>query len=220
MDKVTHILIFAVILAAAILGLMYALDATKVPEYSNNPKDWLDVDNDLTSVNMEHATKGKSEFDGKAQQYDDGIIKTAFDMEGIYKGNGFFAEKYYEQIDEKYIVKMELTTELNSTDGIPQGVMLERFEDGKPIVYIFVDEDWKREFPMLNIVWGKEFQNTRPFRFTPTGKSTYYDKVADDKNRFTNPYYDDITYGGVILTDATQNDILEGSTDMTLMRLN
>ncbi len=138
------------------------------------------------------------------QQYNTQSIGTVFTLHGYYRGEQFRAQ-YRDRATDKLL--MRISPELHPDDGIPEGYVIEMDENGKPTLYIFLDEDWRREIPNTKIQYGKRFQTTVPFNFDkPTEKKQgiYIIKMPDDPERLTKGYA--THHGGVMVGDLTDAD--------------
>jgi len=215
--KRSNLVIFLVIFVV-VVSVFFVI---RQPKYSDDPKTWVEGRKDTRKINTDKVTKGKGYFDDSSEQYKDinSYIDTAFGYEGIYKGNGFFKEQYYLRAGEMSELVMEITPNFNSTDGVLQGIIIERIENDVPEAFIFLDEDWRKEFSELYIVWGANYENEKKFEFNMVEVGVYMDHVLDDKSRFTEESYSGVTYGGIIVGDLTREDIQNGNTDGTIIML-
>lgn len=218
MKKKRPLIILVVVLIVVIIILI--LFMPRVPEYSDEPRTWVEEKENIKKISTDKVTKGKGHFDDTSEQYKDinAFIETAFSYTGIYKGNGFFKEKYYARVGGLEELVMEITPEFDSTDGVLQGIIIERIENDIPEAFIFLDEDWKKQFSDLYIVWGANYQNEKKFEFNDVG-GVYMDHVVDDKDRFTSDSYSGVTYGGIVVGDLTKEDIQNGNTNGTMIML-
>lgn len=215
-------LIIVSIIIAVLLVLMIFFPKETGPYYSDDPRTWVDdKGGGVKEINVDKVTKGKGYFDDTSEQYKDinSFIETAFSYNGIYKGNGFFEEKYYTKIGGVDVLVMEITPEFNPTDGILQGIIIERIEHGDPESFLFLDEDWRKQFLDLYIVWGATYQNEKRFEFNSVGNGVYMDHVFDDKDRFTTESYKGVVHGGVIVGDLSRADIRNGNLNGTIILL-
>jgi len=202
MNKKRRWLVVLLIIAVFTILVNYYLSLPKSIVFSNDPKDWIDKNNEITEVNVNQVSKGKSHIDNLGQQFNDyeKEIRTSFKQEGFYKGN-YFTNSYSEKNKEV----MKITNKINPNNGIIEGYILEIIED-KPIVYIFLDQDWKEKIGETNIFWGINFANEKRFDFEEISKGIYMNKIIDDANRFSNNFT--IHTWGVIVGDLTKdNDV-------------
>jgi hypothetical protein len=198
------VVIIGVILLLIILIGIYLLAQAPTKGYSDNPSDWMEKG----EINIDLATQGKGHIDEIGQQYRDGDISTVFEIESYYKGNQFFEEAVK---DGK--VKMRITNDMTPNDGIIEGFMTEKYADGKWIVDIFVDSDWKEQVGLSNIYWGVMYAQEKKFVFTEISRGIYHDQIIDDSDRL----FEDarIRTFGVIVGDLTKGD----TSGKTLMKL-
>ena len=210
--------VIGIIIILLLVITAYCVLRPKEIVYSDNPRDWIDeTPNETIEVNFEQVTKGAGEFNDINEEYTDALIETVFGYDGIYEGESF-KNKYYDPQTEKVI--MEITKDMKPNDGILQGVIAERIDNGNPVAFIFLDEDWKNKLgKTVNIVWGAEYQNTKKFEYVSIKEGIYMNQIADDKNRF-NEFFDNVHQGGIVVGDVSINDVKEGNTDgKTIMML-
>jgi hypothetical protein len=196
--KVKHVLLICTIFIISVLVYKLFLGSSAV--YSNDPKDWLDTTGSLVNVNVRKATAEMSYQNYIGQQFDDGYIDTVFAHDGMYKGN-YFQDEYQDNGN----IYVKFTQELNPDNGIPEIYMLEKISGGKPVVYIFVDDDWEKNIPS-SIIWGDKFQYSRQAKFSEVEKGIYLDSLEDDSDRFTNDFK--VHYGGIVVGSITKEDLL------------
>ncbi|TKJ17378.1 hypothetical protein CEE44_02485 [Candidatus Woesearchaeota archaeon B3_Woes] len=193
-NKKRGIVLILVIFVIIIVALLITLPKKIV--YSKDPQDWIEEEGITNIIDVKHATEGNGYFNTNNQQYKYLQVNTAFGYDGFYKG-AFFKNKY---IDSSNQLHIEITPNLNPNDGILQGIIVEKFENGKPISYIFLDEDWRKQFnDNINIVWGQTYQNFKKFEFNQISTGVYMDKVEDDSDRFFEDF--NIHVGGVLVGD-------------------
>ena len=183
MEKRYSILLAFLIIAA--LVIIYAL-YPKQDTFSDNPQDWInDKGKGVKEIDVEEATVGAGYIDKNSLQYETFDIGTAFTFEGWYKGN-YFETEY---VDENGATKMRISQDMKPFDGIPEGFIIEKIEENKPIAYIFLDNDWRNKIKESIIYWGKGYQNEQPFDFSQQAdKGIYVNMIEDDPNRFQNNY--------------------------------
>ena len=157
-------------------------------------------------IPIERLTDGKAYTDPTEDvQYRDGDIETSFPLMGIYKGETFSKAHHIWHEDGTYDLLMEIGHEIDPKDGVIEGYMVETFENEKPYVYIYLDEDWKKQVGDTNIIWGLDLDNIQEFKWSEVGDGIYMNKIMDDINRFN---MDDISYreSGVFVGDLTLAD--------------
>jgi len=198
------VLVTAIVLVIMVIVVVKRFSVPKAPVYSDNPKDWIEsTGNGVKEVNTEEATQEMSYINYIGQQYFSPDIETVFIHDGMYLGN-YFVDDYS---DDQGNLLIQFTQELNPSNGIPEGFILERLEGKTPFAYIFLDEDWKKNIGDTNLIWGKEYQNLREFRFNVAKPGIYYDKITDDPARFSDNYR--IHEGGIIVGKVTLQEIQE-----------
>lgn len=196
-------LLIIIILALIIINL------PKEEVYSDDPKTWIITEGVEKEIDVEKITEGAGFIDDLGQQLRTDTIETVFDYEGFYKGNHFKRE----YIDENQKVRMRINPNINPNDGVIEGFIIEKVENNKPMVYIFVDEDWKQSLEFTNILWGRTFQNTRAFNFNQLSKGIYMDEIEDDSTRIEENY--NLRFGGIIVGDLNQEKIDKEDPDVT-----
>jgi len=171
--------------------------------YTDNPEDWVEEVNGKKEILLEEITNGKSFKDGSTQQFIDGELWTAFELQGVYKGKIFSGE-----YKEDGLTLMRIDSIMDPKDGIIEAYIIENIvnKNTKEVdAYIFVDEDWKEQVSFTNIMWGAFYQNTKPFQFTEISEGIYMDKIKDSPGRFQENFA--ITRGGVAIGDISTSDI-------------
>jgi hypothetical protein len=161
------------------------------------------------TLNIDFITNGSSFIDSQGQQIRLEDISTVFTIEGYYKGN-YFKKEFS---DEEGNVLMKIDTSMTPGDGIIEGFILEKIENDVPIVYIFLDEDWKEKVGATNIYWGNLWAFNKSFDFKSIQEGIYMEKIEDDRSRFSDDYK--IRFYGIIVGDLT----LEDNENKTLIKL-
>jgi len=201
-----------IVLISIIVFFIVALIVIKVRQtssvdtgFSEDPKDWVEINEGKKLISLQKATEGISYEDYFGQQYE----TTVFSYEGWYTGN-YFKREY---TDLKGNTIMRITNEMVPSDGIIEGYLIEKIEDKKPRIYIFLDSDWKNALPSTKIHWGKFYQNEKEFTFdNEISKGIYLNIIDDDENRFQNKLA--LHYGGVyvgILKDDKTSTVIHFS---------
>jgi hypothetical protein len=162
------------------------------------------------------ATEEQSEYVLGHQRYVDfdGSIKAIY-YEGSYKGEYFKAA--YE--DSEGNIKMATGTKIDPYDGILESFALLKKEDEKFVLYLFVDEDWKKESNgNMNIIWGNDLKRNdlmryKKFDFSKEQNGVYFDKVSDNLDFLTEQT---TVTGGLFLGELSfedfKNDNFENKT--------
>jgi len=192
-------------LIVIIIGILFLIPGA---EYSDEPKDWIDKTKEGIEIDVVDATKGTGYVDEIGQQMRDGETITVFDWEGFYQGKHFLNE--YK--DSQGNILMRISPDMDSNDGIIEGFVMERKENGKFMIYVFLDEDWKNALPETNMFWGSELQKEKKFEFDELRNGIYMSVVEDDPSRFAEDMK--IHLGGIIVGDITKED----TEDKTLIR--
>ena len=106
---------------------------------------------------------------------------------------------------------------MNPNYGVVEGYMVETFENGTPYVYIYLDEDWRKQVGDTNIIWGKDLQFIQKYKQINVGKGIYMNKIKDDKERF--PEELKLRTSGVFVEDITLEDTKTNSGSWTMIML-
>lgn len=209
-----HHLIFLVILLIISVMLFVYLNIPQKEgkRYSDNPKAWVESKGNIKVIDVESATSGAGSLDFFGEQYNDKNITTAFRYSGFYHGK-YFEEEF---IDEDSKVKMRINNGMKPNDGIIEGFIIEKIKDGKPIVYVFVDEDWKKKLGRTYIRHGMNFEHNKIFTYKQISDGVYMDTFEDAPERFMEDYT--IHFGGVIVGDVSKEKVDNGDEDITLMK--
>ena len=139
-------------------------------------------------------------------QYREGGIETSFPLMGIYKGVRFSKAHHKWHEDGTFELLMEIGHEMEPNDGVIQGYMVETFENKTPYVYIYLDEDWRKQVGETHIIWGLNLDKIQKFKWSKIGDGIYMNKIMDDINRFN---LVDISFreSGVFVGDFTLADV-------------
>ncbi len=209
------VVIWAAVVILCII-LIFIIFRPKKVVYSDDPEDWIDEKpNGTFEVSFEQVTKGAGTFNDINEQYQYALIDTVFGYDGLYEGE-YFKNKYYSP-DRK--IRMEITKNLVPGDGILQGIIIERIDDGQPVAFIFIDEDWRNKLgDTVNIVWGKKYQNMKKFEYKEIEDGIYMNQILDDNNRFIQTF-NDVHFGGIVVGNVNIKDVQEGNTDRTVIML-
>jgi hypothetical protein len=202
------VVIIGVILLLIILIGIYLLAQLPARRYSDNPRDWIkDRPDGTKEINAEQAMQGQGHFAPSTLQ--DTKYNVAFTYDGFYKGDYFYGEKHY---SEENKLDLMITSELNPTDGIPQGIIIERIENKNNIkAYIFLDEDWKRVIGPSYIIYGNNYQFEKPFIYTQIKNGIYQNTIEDDPNRFSENF--ETSTGGIIVGNVNKQMIINDQTE-------
>lgn len=201
-DKEKKIIkILALILILAVGFNIFYFYFTSENYYSNNPKKWVDDIGSSKILDVKEATRGGAYVDNIGeQQYKE--IGTMFSSEGWYKGE-YFIKEY---IDENNILKIKITNNMTPNDGVLEGYLVERMEEEKLYAYVFLDSDWKEQFPNSEIYWGGNYQNNITFDFeNEVSKGIFLTKIEDDMDRFKLNF--SIHQGGFYIGDLREDEL-------------
>ena len=136
-------------------------------------------------VPVETVTDNKGYTDNTGDiQYMKGIQWTSFALSGIYKGEIFSKAFYIRKENGEYEVPMSIGFDMDPTNGVIEGYIVENFENNTPYAYIYLDEDWRKKVGDTNIIWGKDLQFIQAFEWTAVGNGVYMNKIEDDIERF------------------------------------
>lgn len=169
------IVILLIILASALL-LFYS--APKKEVFSENPKDWIKQNNEGATVDVGEATKNKGKYEfGSQVLVSEKELSSVF-FKGVYEGT-VFTLQYPEEGQ-----KIRISQQMNPNDSIADFFAVLREEKGKKALYIFVDEDWKKQSKEnINIVYGdlqdKELMAEKKFDFSNVKDGVYSNKIIE-----------------------------------------
>jgi hypothetical protein len=166
----------------------------------------------VKEVNVEQITSGSGHLDMFGQQFDNGKISTVFGYSGFDHGEFF----EYEYRDEQDKLMMRITNEMEPFNGVIEGFAVANIVDNKPIVQIFLDEDWKREVGDTFIWYGVGYKNYKEFNFNEISEGIYSDSIEDDPGRFMAEFT--LHLGGVIIGDVSKEKIKNEDEDITLIK--
>jgi len=202
------IIILGLIIILIISGIFYFLRRPEEIVYTDEPETWVETTGiGIKQINVDKITRGTG-YDGDDQLYlTINGTRTAFPYEGYYKGEYFEIK----EIQQDGLIKMEVDSTFDIDDGIIEGYIVERYLNDTFEIFIFLDEDWKKEIPITNIIWGKDYSKTKQFIFNEVERGVYMDKIIDDARRFDYNYLQSNT--GIIVGDATQEQVLKGVTE-------
>jgi len=203
-------ILVGIVLFLVIISTVYLF--TKPEEeiyYSEDPITWIqDKTGGVKQINVDSITKGDG-WDADDQLF---LIingsETVFPYEGYYKGKYFDREH-----TENGEVKMRVASDFKPNDGIIEGYIVERFINNTFEVFLFVDEDWKKQLPVTNIIWGADYSKSKQFIFNEVLGNIYMDKIIDDPSRFDWNYRQSNT--GIILGNVNQFEVQNGIVDET-----
>jgi len=196
---ISSIIIVGLIIIVSSL-IIYFVPEEEAPYYSDDPLTWVEDKKEIKEINIDKVTEGQGYVDFNGQQLITAEIGTVFSYEGWY--DGIYFREWYTDLNGNTLMK--ITLEMNPNDGIIEGFVVERIIDSKPIIYVFLDNDWKTKLPDTRIYWGKRYQNEKDFEFLEVSSGVYMDKVEDDINRFENNF--NLHHGGVYVGDLRDDN--------------
>ena len=172
-----------------------------MPTSSIRESDWIQSHPDgFKDIQVEKITDGAGSVDDNGQQYITDTIGTVFGYEGWYKGQ-YFKREFYQG---SQLVK-KIAPGMNPQNDIIEGFIVENIEEGIPIVFIFLDQDWRNEVNHTKIFWGKSYQNKKDFNFSnEISNGVYLDIIQDDTERFENSFA--LHSGGIMVGDITLDE--------------
>ncbi|MBW2973346.1 hypothetical protein KY346_03055 [Candidatus Woesearchaeota archaeon] len=198
------VVIIGIIITLILLLVSIYISTRPKPYSPEEPETWVED----STIDIDKATGRRMFMDSMGLQYRDTEISTVFELEGYYKG-----QQFTNQFVEDGEVKIRITTEMTPDDGIMEGFMTEKREDGQWIVDIFLDEDWKEQMNFTNIQWGVMYTKMRPFEFKEIDSGMYHDQIIDDAERFSDDAR--IRTFGILVGDVTKEHA-PGRTMMSL----
>lgn len=189
-----------------IIGLFILLRKPKI-YYTDDSSDWIERKGlGIKEINVDKVTKGTG-YAGEDQLYlTINGSETVFPYEGFYKGEYFEQQKIK---DGK--LRMKISSTFKPNDGVIEAYVVERVINDTFEIFIFVDEDWKKEIPVTNIVWGKDYSRTKPFTFNEISSGIYMDQIDDDPERFAFNYKQSNT--GIVVGNVNQQKVQNGIVD-------
>jgi hypothetical protein len=198
------IIILLVIIISFLVYIGYNKYYTQTEKYKENPKHWIEKQDDVVLVDVSKVNGGQSEYDGFQQQYNDEEYSTVFIMEAWYDGE-FFRKNYIQ--DEKVI--FNLGNDINPKDDTMDILITETFYNKEPYINIFLDKKWQEKYGQVNIWYGKEYEHYHEFDFSETNEisnGVYHNKIKDDITRFNLNSYPLQGQGGLLLGNLHRND--------------
>lgn len=222
------IIIGTIVTGIVMIGIALFLISYEKPKigykyFTIEPEPWIEKnevteDPDDIEINVFKATRKKGIVDVSQEDYFINGDTISFFYHGFYKGNDFqttFLKEEFDNIslgktikEQEALVKkytlMKIGTEIDPNDGIINGLILGKEENGKFVFYIFVDEDWIKQLKYTNIVWGDKFLDSttlhmRTFDFTKVKNGVYIDKIDEDVDFFKMSPVE----GGIVVGEIT-----------------
>lgn len=218
MQKTNLITISLVIIIILLSSYLYiqlreAPEEVEEPYFSEYANDWIESteDKNIFEINITESTEARSDYGLGYQRFIDydGSLNS-FYLTGSYNGELFSMS--YLTPDNRII--MRIYPEMEVKDGIIEGFILVKREDGELVAYLFVDEDWKiRSKDNINIIYGENIKDkdnliSRKFDFSNNQDGIYIDKITGNLNWLTeqNPIIGRLFLGGITLEDIKRSD--------------
>ncbi|MFH1409216.1 MAG: hypothetical protein ABIH34_04885 [Nanoarchaeota archaeon] len=177
---------------------------------SSDPVEWIQSEGEQQMINVPEATQFQGDLRGGHQRYfeRDGSMSIIY-YHAAYLG--IYFSTIFEVGDQQLF---RITNQQNPHDGIPEFFAVFRREEGRPQLFLFVDDDWKRlAASRLFIVWGEDLRNKdilhiKEFDFSNQQNGIYIDKIDKDLDWITsqNPIV-----GGVFVSAFDMDGIYDES---------
>lgn len=213
--------VFLVILIIILTSYLFLADKPEQqeyeePYYSEYANDWVEPAKETVKINMTESTEARGDYNLGYERYVDldGSINS-FVQTGSYKGDIFTIS--YEKNDK---ILMRIYPEMKPGDGIIEGFILVKREDGILNAYVFVDEDWKQRAKSMNIIYGEDIKDkdnlySKNFDFSNSQDGIYIDKIKGiDWLAEQNP-----VTGRIFLGEISLNNIKSGDYNKTFIMM-
>ncbi|MEA3514049.1 MAG: hypothetical protein U9R34_01075 [Nanoarchaeota archaeon] len=183
------------------------------PSFSQVANDWIEPleEKENFEINISEATEARADYSLGHQRYIDydGSINS-FYLTGSYMGK-LFSMTYQDANDR---ILMRIYSDMKPSDGVSEGFILVKREEGELAAYMFVDEDWKiKSKNNINIIYGENIQDkesliSRRFDFSNNQEGVYIDKLKGNLNWLTeqNPILGRLFLGEISLDDILRSD--------------
>lgn len=171
---------------------------------------FLLVDTPTLREEIDNADEGVSVKEGEFRIRDGEFVETGLIL-GYHKGELF---EWVRQENGSQL--MRITADLDPENGIPEAYITGYItkQDGENVFTadIYIDEEFRQEVTPINLVWGMNYTNFRPYRFDEEIRpGVYKDSITDtDVRRFKSegPYSD--AEVNVAVGSLTQDTIPSG----------
>ncbi|MFC1696728.1 hypothetical protein ACFL1H_00190 [Nanoarchaeota archaeon] len=213
--------IAGLILIGAIIFII-AILLPKGPTYSDDPKDWIDVDGDINKIDIDEVTDGDAYLRNSWIRYKNEDYNDFFFHSGFYLGNVFEyyfcnSTTYKDEIennpntlssierDNIYIknCKMIIRSKLDPNNQVIEGFIAPKIDGETITFYIFTDQQWKDYVGDSYIFWGESYEHNKTYDYNVVSEGIYMDKLEFDFNVFkeykelllanNNPLLDDLS---------------------------
>lgn len=227
LDKKKTIIFGVVAIVVLLIGVFVLMSLNKPKDnfvydsdqdYSRDPRDWINEVNDTVEISIPQATNGMGMHLFTHERYiDTNGEMYALHLEGNYLGNAF--KRAYVVGNETY---MRIWPEINPNDGIRDAFALFKKEDGKFVLYLFVDQDWKDlSDGNINIIWGQNIRDydnlhVEPFKWEWQDEGIYYTRITEDIDWF---YNQNPIVGRLFFGELTLGDVRNKSPGLTFVIL-
>lgn len=178
------------------------------PEISTYAGDWIDATvEDTVVINVSEATDNRGEYTYGRQSYSDvnGEVYTLF-INAYYQGKNI-----RRIVDEGGTAPINAGSNLDSSNGLPEGFAILKREEGNFVLYLFVDQDWRNIEENIYIVWNNDMSDLgkmqeRMFDFSNFENGIYFDKITGVQWLTTNPVLGKVYVGNLRKTDFIENN--------------
>ncbi len=177
------LVLFAIIVIVLIFLVIWFIGtlppSTEEIMKSENPTDWIKTEEGNSVIDVEAATLQSQVPYSQQQRYitPEGEI-TAIFYDGRYKGQPFTGT-YIE--DDKIL--MRIFPDMKPNDGIIEGYAFLREENSKFVLYLFIDDDWRKSSRnQIFISWGEDIKvkqtfKSKQFEFGTGANGIFLDKL-------------------------------------------
>lgn len=219
--KILIISLIVLIISLVLITIFYnATKQYKLSEsYIQKPSNWVIEQNKSVKVDVEKIPGGVLLYEeGYNQEYNNGVISTAFVIEGYY--NNEYFSNYYENNN----VFIHIGNDINPNDNVMDILITETFSNNEPYIDIFLDSIWQQKIGTLKIWYGKNYQYYQEFNFSKENeikKGVYHNRIKDDKTRFIEGSDPLQKVDGLIIGNVDREDwINQTLKDKTVIRFN
>ncbi len=214
--KIMFVIVVLLIVIFASIFMIYFINEYVKPDIDDDRPIPPDPSESIGSqvgsiIDVETETDGRAVPQGTdAIDYSDGKCLTQFTLIGLYNGTVFFDQK----VDDRYKVVMQFSYNPNPYDGVIEGSFIPEIVDDKFVVSVYVDDDFRRNFPDANIIFGPYYENIQKFDYSKEiRKGIYMNRITDSNlERFYTGYEgpDANVYVGNANLENARNRELDG----------
>lgn len=177
---------------------------------SDDPSTWIKDVDDKKVIDIENGSLGELFTDSVGLQVRDGNVSTVFDIYGYYQG-----ELFYDEFSDEGGVRFRISKNMTPNDGIIEFFSVFKIEDSIPVMYFYVDEDWREFFNDCNIWSGFMYSDKKEFNYTNFEDGIYIDRLELDENDFSDNYK--IHMNKVFIGNMDEEKIANEINDMTFV---